>query len=90
MTIYTFHLAKMGVGTAVSALLRAPSAARVPGLQHAECMAQMTLGAPILSPARLQLRHLVMFAAWDSDDAIDEFLEASHLGRALAGGWHVA
>lgn len=49
----------------------------------------MTLGAPILSPARMQLRNLTMFAAWESSDAIDDFLDATKLGRELAGGWHV-
>lgn len=49
----------------------------------------MTLGAPILSPARMQLRHLTMFAAWESNSAIDDFLESTLLGRALATGWHV-
>jgi hypothetical protein len=49
----------------------------------------MTLGAPILSPARMQLRHLAMFAAWESEAAIDEFLAGPGLGRALAAGWHV-
>jgi hypothetical protein len=52
-------------------------------------MMKMTLGAPILSPARMQLRHLAMFAAWESDDAIDEFLGSTMLGRVLANGWHV-
>jgi hypothetical protein len=49
----------------------------------------MTLGAPILSPARMQLRHLAMFAAWESRDAIDGFLAGTKLGRAFAAGWHV-
>ncbi len=49
----------------------------------------MTLGAPILSPARMQLRHLTMFAAWESDAAIDDFLSGTPLGRELASGWHV-
>jgi hypothetical protein len=52
-------------------------------------MTKMTLGAPILSPARMQLRHLTMFAAWESHVAIDEFLAGTRLGRALATGWHV-
>jgi hypothetical protein len=52
-------------------------------------MAQMTLGAPILSPARMQLRRLTMFAAWENQAAIDEFLAGTRLGRALAAGWHV-
>lgn len=49
----------------------------------------MTLGAPILSPARMQLCHLTIFAAWESEGAIDDFLEGTKLGRALATGWHV-
>src|SRR5690606_35862549 len=77
------------VGTTVSALSRPPTGQQFPGLNHAECMTRMTLGAPILSPARMQLRHLTMFAAWESDAAIDEFLASPPLGRALATGWHV-
>lgn len=49
----------------------------------------MTLGAGIVSPARMQLGHLTMFAAWESEGAIDEFLGGTKLGRALAAGWHV-
>lgn len=49
----------------------------------------MMLGAPILSPARMQLRTLAVFAAWESDAAIDDFLGGTPLGRALAAGWHV-
>lgn len=75
--------------TAASALLRPPTGQQVPGLQHAECMTRMTLGAPILSPARMQLRSLTMFAAWKSNAAIDQFLDSTELGRELAAGWHV-
>jgi hypothetical protein len=89
MTVFTFHFAKTRVGTALRALCRAPTGQDVPGLHHAECMTQMTLGAPILSPARMQLRHLTMFAAWESQGAIDEFLASTGLGQALATGWHV-
>jgi hypothetical protein len=52
-------------------------------------MTKMTLGAPIVSPARMQLRHLTMFAGWESQVAINEFLANTVLGRALASGWHV-
>lgn len=89
MTLFTFHLAKIKTGTAVKALLRPPTGEQVPGLTHAECMSNMTLGAPILSPARMQLRHLMMFAAWESQAAIDDFLEGTQLGRAFTAGWHV-
>jgi hypothetical protein len=89
MTVFTYHYAQTGIGTTVRALYRPPTGQQVPGLKHAECLATMTLGAPILSPARMQLRHLTMFAAWESETAIDEFLAGTRLGRALATGWHV-
>ena len=89
MTVFTFHFAKTRVVTALRALCYPPTRQAVPGLNHAECMTRMTLGAPILSPARMQLRQLVMFAAWESQVAIDEFLTGTWLGRALATGWHV-
>jgi hypothetical protein len=89
MTIFTFHFAETTVGTAVRALCFPPTEERVRGLCHAECMTEMTLGAPILSPARMQPGRLTMFAAWQSESAIDEFLASSSLGRVLATGWHV-
>jgi hypothetical protein len=89
MTVFTFHVAKTRTGTTVKALCRPPTGREVPGLHHGECMTRMTLGAPILSPARMQLRDLTMFAAWQSHVAIDEFLAGTELGRALATGWHV-
>ncbi len=50
---------------------------------------RMMLGAPILSPTRMQFPHLTMFAAWESQVAIDEFLAGTPLGCALATGWHI-
>lgn len=30
-----------------------------------------------------------MFAAWENEDAVDDFLAGTRLGRSLAAGWHV-
>jgi len=89
MPVHTFHLAKPGLTTTLATLIRPPTSAAVAGLQHAECMMPMRLGAPLYSPARWQIGRLAMFAAWESETAIDDFLEHTHLGRALAKGWHV-
>ncbi len=89
VTVHSFHLATPGFVRATMALLRPPKPGTVAGLQHAECMMPMRLGAPIWSPGRWQVRRLAMFAAWESADAIDEFLVGTSLGRALAKGWHV-
>ena len=89
MVVHTFHLAKPGLVTTVGALVRPPTSATVPGLRHAECMMPMRLGLSIFSPGRWQLRRLAMFAEWEDEAAIDEFLQRARLGRALAAGWHV-
>lgn len=89
MPVHTYHLARGPIGGTLAALYGPPTRERVPGLIHAECMAKMTLGAPVFSPARMQLRNLTMFAAWESEAAIDDFLAGSALGRRFAAGWHV-
>lgn len=89
MKVFTLGLAKTSASLTLTSLYRPPSSATVPGLVRAECLTPMLLGSPILSPKRLQLRKLVMFAAWESEDAIDEFLSTSKLGQSIAAGWHL-
>lgn len=89
VSIFSFHLAKTTLSTTAHALLRPPNAERVNGLRHAECMTVMELGSPILSPARMQLRHLAVFAWWEREHALDTFLMDTELGSALMSGWHV-
>jgi hypothetical protein len=52
-------------------------------------MMPMELGSSILSRGRWQVGSLAMFAAWESEAAIDAFLAGTPLGRTLAAGWHV-
>lgn len=49
----------------------------------------MQLGAPIVSPKRVRVRRLAMFASWDDEASIDRFLAGTTLGRAFEAGWHV-
>jgi len=87
--IHTFHLAELPPAVTARALLRPPSATSVPGLDHAECLALMRLGAPTVSLDRLQLRRIAVFAQWRDEDAVDRFLHDDALGRHLTTGWHV-
>src|SRR3954453_3631691 len=89
MPIFSFHLAESTPLTTLRAMYRPPAPNKIAGLRHAECLAAMTLGSPILSAARLQLRNLAVFASWESERALDAFLADTKLGRALASGWHV-
>lgn len=87
--VFSFHLAKSSVRMTTGALVQSVTSGEVPGLRHAECMAVMTLGSSILSPARMQLTNLAVFAAWESEIAIERFLGETALGRRLSLGWHV-
>jgi len=89
VTIHTFHLAEVPASVGARALVHPPVARGVTGLDHAESLSLMRLGAPILSPDRLQLRRLAVFAQWRHEAAVDRFLEQDPLGRALDRGWHV-
>lgn len=86
MTIHSFHLADVPRLTGARALLRPPTA---PGLDHLESLSLMRLGAPVVSPDRLQLRRLAVFAQWQDEAALERFLARDELGRSLASGWHV-
>ena len=77
----------MPVTATVPLLRRPPRPDQVSGLHYAECLSLMRLGAPTVSPDRLQLRRLAMFARWDDESAIDDFLAGS--GARFAAGWHV-
>lgn len=89
MKIFSFHLLEATPATTLGAFCRPPTKSKNSGLCHAECMFAMTLGSPILSPERMQLRKLAMFASWENEEALDTFLTKSKLGCKLAAGWHV-
>jgi hypothetical protein len=89
MSIHSFHLAAVPASVGVRALARRPSPAAAPGLDHAECLALMRLGAPTVSADRLQVRRLAVFAQWRDEASVDRFLTDDPLGRHLARGWHV-
>ncbi|WP_029108903.1 hypothetical protein [Mycobacterium sp. URHD0025] len=85
--VFTFHLVEMPATAALPLLLRPPEQHDVVGLRYAECLSLMRLGAPTVSPDRLQLRRLAMFARWDDEAAIENFLGGT--GERFASGWHV-
>lgn len=87
--MFSFHLAQVPVTTAVGALVRPPSPRSVAGLRHLEVLAGMELGSAVISPRRLQLRRIAVFARWVDEGALEAFLRDDAFGRRLAAGWHV-
>lgn len=89
MSVFSYHLVKTSCLSALKAILFPLKPNDIPGLIHAECMMAMTLGSAILSPSRMLVRQSVMFAQWENENSIDQFLENNSFGKTLAKGWHV-
>jgi heme-degrading monooxygenase HmoA len=88
MNLFTFHLAETTFRSAFKAFWNPPEPGNVPGLIHAECMACMTLGSQIFSPSRFLIREVAVFAQWESEKDINNFLENDNFGKTLSKGWH--
>ncbi len=86
--IVSVHIAELGPREAAEVLLRRPQPARVPGLTYAETTTTAPLGEPLLPPR--QLGPVGMIAAWDGDEALEEFSASRHpVAGHLARGWEV-
>lgn len=88
MSVFSYHLAKTSYTSALKAILSTSNTKNNPGLIHAEFMTVMTLGSPIFSPSRMLFKQLAVFAQWEDEAALDEYLETDAVGKLLAGGWH--
>src|SRR5690554_5487709 len=89
MSVFSYHLIKLPFLVAMRGIFSNPIAKNTKGLIHSEYMTAMTLGSPILSPSRILIRQVAIFAQWENEIALDEYLEKDNFGKRLAKGWHV-
>jgi hypothetical protein len=85
--IVSVHIAEVGRREAAEVLLRPPRPGPVPGLTYAETTTVAPLGEPLLPPRRLG--PVGMIAAWEGDDALDDFAESHPIAKRFADGWQV-
>jgi heme-degrading monooxygenase HmoA len=85
--IVSFHLADVGPRAAMRALRKPPAPARVPGLGYAETVTAAPLGGSLLPSPRPG--RVGMIAAWEDDEALDEFNLSNPLAATFAAGWQV-
>jgi hypothetical protein len=83
--IVSVHIADASPRAAAAVLLKPPKPADVPGLSYVETTTTAALGEPLLPPR--QLGRIGMFAAWDSDAALDDFSRSHPVAERFAGGW---
>ncbi len=79
----------MNFFSALKTYVLPPKKSNAQGLIHLECMAAMTLGSAVFSPSRILFRQVAIFAQWENEAALNNFLEKNPLGKKLAKGWHV-
>lgn len=89
MSIFTYHLVKLPLLMAIKGICSNPITKSTKGLIHSEYMTAMTLGSPILSPSRFLIGQVAIFAQWENEISLDEYLKNDNFGRVLAKGWHV-
>jgi hypothetical protein len=89
MNIFSYHLVKLPLLSALKIILFPIKPNKISGLIHAETMSAMILGSSIFSASRFFNREIVVFAQWESENDINEFIEFNKTGKQLAKGWHI-
>lgn len=89
MNIFSYHLVKIPFTLAIKGLFSIPIKKKTKGLIHSEYMTAMTLGSPILSSSRFLIKQVAIFAQWENENALENYLKEEKLGKTLTKGWHV-
>ncbi len=89
MSVFSYHLVKLSLLSALKVMLSPIKGNKIDGLIHAETMSAMILGSSIFSASRFFNRKIIVFAQWENENDINEFLESNKIGKQLAKGWHI-
>ena len=89
MNIFSYHLVRIPFTLAIKGLFSAPIKRNTKGLIHSEYMTAMTLGSPIISSSRFLIKQVAIFAQWENEEALENYLKKEKLGKLLNTGWHV-
>lgn len=84
--IFSFHLIRLPLKKVPFFFLGATN--KVSGLKHAERFLTMNLGTPIASSSRYNFKNVALFACWQEERFLNEFLELPS-GSLFSNGWHV-
>ena len=89
MNIFSYHLVKVPFALTIKGLFSAPINKKTKGVIHSEYMIAMTLGSPILSSSRFLIKQVAIFAQWENEEALENYLNKEKFGRILNKSWHV-
>ena len=89
MSISSFHLVKIPLQTAIIGLFSKLINKKTKGLIYSEYMTSMALGSHIISTKRFLIREVAIFAQWQNEKDLENFLNKDKFGKVLSKGWHV-
>lgn len=89
MSVFTYHIVKLSFLSALRVMLFPMKAKKINGLIHAETMSSMKLGSQMYAPTRAFSRKIVVFAQWENEEVINQFLETNTIGKKISKGWYV-
>lgn len=89
MNIFSYHIAKLNYFQAFKLMLFPLKTNKINGLRHSETMSTMKLGSPIFSKTRIFNQTIIVFAQWEDEKSLENFLKSNSYGKLLTKGWHV-
>lgn len=89
MSLFSYHLVKLSFTAAFKLMLFPIKPKHIDGLIYSETMSAMLLGSSIFSKSRIFNREVVVFAQWQNEIYLDNFLEYNSKGKQISKGWHI-
>jgi len=89
MTIFSYHIVKLPLISALRIILFPVNSKQISGLIYAETMSAMVLGSPIFTVSRIFSRKIVIFAQWENETYLNDFLQSNSKGRKIGKGYHI-
>ncbi|MCD1116752.1 hypothetical protein [Chryseobacterium turcicum] len=89
MTVFSYHIVKLPLTSALRIIFFPVNSKQISGLIYAETMSAMILGSPIFTVSRIFSRNIVIFAQWENESYLNDFLQSNLKGRKIAKGYHI-
>jgi len=87
--LFTYHLLRLSFLSSVKSVVFSINSSKINGLIHAETMTAMELGSSVFAPTRLFSRTIVVFAQWNDENALNQFLQTNSFGKRLSKSWYL-
>lgn len=89
MRIFSYHIVALPFFYALKVLLFPLKPDKNLGLLYVETMSMMNLGSPIYAWSRIFNNKIIVFAQWENECCLEDFLSGSKLGKRIDKGWHI-